>query len=68
MKRMRKFFKRMHKFLHRWRFIVIPVFAFFSQAIPDLDEIPMIWELLTTPAVQESVVVAHDGEVIKDQN
>lgn len=50
--------QHLRKRVRRW--ILIVMLAFFSQAIPDLEEIPMIWNLLTAPA--ESVEMAEVAE------
>lgn len=40
--------QRLRRRVRRWLLIV--VIAFFSQAVPDLEEFPLIWKMLTTPA------------------
>ena len=44
------------------RIALVIVLAFFSQAIPDLDEIPMIWKALTAPIESMEVAEAADNE------
>lgn len=52
--------QRIHKFVRRWRFILIPVLAFFSEAIPAPDEIPMLWRHYTSQSI--SIEVADVGQ------
>lgn len=40
--------QRLRRRIRRW--ILIVVVAFFSQAIPDIDELPMLWKMISAPA------------------
>lgn len=51
--------QRIRKLVRRWTLILL--IAFFSQAIPDLDEIPMIWSAIMS-SHDQSMEVAEAAE------
>lgn len=55
--------QRKQKFVRRWRFVLLPILTFFSEAIPAPDEIPMLWRHFTSQSISiEMAEVDQDRE------